>query len=97
MYIEEGALEQPEFDPARLQYARVRCRNGECREEFVCTPHSEYYGSNGVTNDEGVFIDGQCEPCMLADIGMQPLENPVQVADNAGIIGEPTMPEASDQ
>ena len=51
-----------EFDPTALRWATVECIS--CDERYICTPYSDYYGSNGVTNNDAVFVDGRCEECL---------------------------------
>ena len=77
---------EEEFDRTALQWATVECIG--CDKRFVCTPYSDYYGSRGTTNDDGVFIDGECEECMLKSYGFVHSDEIIQVSPNTGIIGE---------
>ena len=84
--MSERFSEDREFDPTALQWATVECTG--CDKRFVCTPYSDYYGSRGITNDDGVFIDGECEECLLANNGFVHSEEITQVSPHLGIIGE---------
>ena len=59
-------------------YQGVQCRT--CKDRFICTPSSDYYGSTCAT-------DGQCERCMLTDAGLTQI---VDIDTSGRILAERT-------
>ena len=73
--------ENQEID-ARWQ--RVRCRvDGE---EYICTPHSDYYGATSV-DENGVIIGGVCEDHLLSEWGVERVDPAIPLGPDMGIIG----------
>ncbi len=56
------------FNSAELLNSTVQCRT--CGDVYTCTPSNDYYNSGGITNNDGIYVDGACEGCFLSGAGL---------------------------
>ncbi len=64
----------------------VRCKT--CDWQYKCTPSSDYFDSNGITDEDGIVVDGVCESCLPTKARMTSVSHSRIDDYQAIIIGE---------